>query len=193
MEFVRTFIAVELDELWHEELARLQDRLRRALWQDRDLKWTRPEGIHLTLKFLGPVPEVDLPGVCAATDMAVRGHVPFEVEASVLGSFPPRRPARVLWLGSQAVPAALIKLQAGLEQCLAEVGFEPEKRAYSPHFTLARVHGARAGEAVSRYLAKAGPVEGFPPLLVAALTVFRSDLTRLGAEYTVLHRVRLEG
>src|SRR5437867_392019 len=94
---LRLFIAIELPEAWTAALTRAQDTLRgRGL---DGLRWTRPEGIHLTLKFLGNVDERRVPELGASLEQAVAGLRPFTLRLSGLGSFgPPARP-RVVWAG----------------------------------------------------------------------------------------------
>jgi 2'-5' RNA ligase len=103
------------------------------------VRWVRPENIHLTLKFLGNVQEETLGNLCAALEETCAGHKPFDIGLVRLGAFPSARRARILWIGVDAGSDQLRALAADLESALIPLGFEREKRAFTPHLTLARV------------------------------------------------------
>jgi 2'-5' RNA ligase len=106
--------------------------------------WAKRPTLHLTLKFLGDVEEDELPEVVAAVARASSGVATFDFETSSLGAFPsPRRP-RVLWLGVKPSDE-LFGLHAALEDELAELGVQRERRRFHPHITLGRMRDPRAG------------------------------------------------
>jgi 2'-5' RNA ligase len=117
-----------------ETVQRLNDKVR----------WVRPDNIHLTLKFLGNVQEETLGNVCAALEKTCAGHEPFDIGLARLGAFPSARRARILWAGVNAGSDRLRALAAGLESALTPLGFEREKRAFTPHLTLGRVRSRPA-------------------------------------------------
>jgi len=184
---VRLFLAVDLPPALRAALGDLQGRLRArcAGW-----RWVRPEGIHLTLRFLGEVgPEHD--AECReAWREAVRPFPPFRFGLGALGRFPPGGRPRVLWVGVRELPEAgrLAGLAANLERAARERGFAPEGRAFSPHLTLARaVRGQRAQ-------APADDAHGIDEQVdVRRVVLFRSELLPAGARYTALDAFALEG
>ena len=174
--------------------------MRQGLWdaigpaRERGLpvKWVRPEGVHLTLKFLGDVDDAREPELRAAlTEAAGRGEprgVTIQIEG--FGVFPDFRRPRVVWAGVTPDPA-LELLQHGTEREFGPLGFPPEGRAFRPHLTL-----GRAGRD-----ARARDFEGFEGALAAmrfeetvvveTLDLMRSTLERGGAVYQAIHRERL--
>jgi 2'-5' RNA ligase len=179
---LRLFVAVDLSEEVREELRRLQDDLRRR--DLSSLRWVRPEGVHLTLKFLGETPVERVPAIEGALAEVVDGAAPFRLALGKLGTFGNRRGPRVLWLDIAGDAQRLKDLQAMVERALIEAGFPPEERQYSPHLTLARVpqpSGPGMAERVTRALdAVAAPRAEFE---VREVALIRSILQPGGAVY----------
>jgi 2'-5' RNA ligase len=111
---------------------------------DDKVRWVRPENIHLTLKFLGNVQEEILGNLRAALKETCAEHEPFDIGLARLGAFPSARRARILWAGVDAGSDRLRALVTDLESALTPLGFEREKRAFTPHLTLGRVRSRPA-------------------------------------------------
>ncbi|NNF59348.1 MAG: RNA 2',3'-cyclic phosphodiesterase [Rhodothermaceae bacterium] len=109
---------------------------------DPALKLPAIEDLHLTLHYLGNTPQEDLAIVGEALEDATEGLPPFEVEYRGLGAFPSTERPRVAWVGVQEPEGGtrLRDLQRAVGRALRDVGYRPEKRAFHPHITLARVH-----------------------------------------------------
>ena len=103
------------------------------------VRWPDPANLHLTLKFLGEVPDGDVPGVCEAARRAATRSAPFSFALRGLGCFPPKGPARIVWAGVEPQGDGLLECQKAVEDEMAELGFRREGRAYSPHLTIGRV------------------------------------------------------
>ena len=103
------------------------------------LSWTAPGAMHLTLKFLGQVPEVRVDEIAAAVRSALFGVRPFEIEVSGLGGFPDVARPRVLWAGVGAGAPELARVAAAVDRALLPLGFPLEERGFTAHVTLARV------------------------------------------------------
>src|SRR5947199_323890 len=101
---MRCFVAIELPPAIKERLCELRTRLAEL---DSLVRWTRPEQIHLTLNFLGEVPDSDLAQLCSAMQLAVSTLPPFDLEIAGCGCFPPHGPPRVIWAGVTAPPELL--------------------------------------------------------------------------------------
>lgn len=160
--------------LWPDDDTRLAlRRSTRALVRHCGGRPVPPENFHLTLAFLGNVPE----GQCEAVRVAAGAcHLePLTLQLDTAGYFPA---ARVLWVGPQETPAALARLAADLAQAMRPLGLPPEARAFQAHLTLARKVASPPALPVLR--AVAWPVEGF------ALVESRTRAS--GARYEVLHR-----
>jgi RNA 2',3'-cyclic 3'-phosphodiesterase len=130
---MRAFIAIELPVTIREALAREQARFRAVC---PDARWTRPGGVHLTLKFLGDISAEQEAQVKKALGQMERFEK-FTLRAQGLGFFPDARRPRVFWAGLEA-PPNLARLAAQVESSLAPLGFPPESRPFKPHLTLAR-------------------------------------------------------
>jgi RNA 2',3'-cyclic 3'-phosphodiesterase len=164
----------------------LQDSLREI---DAQISWTRPSNIHLTLKFLGGVTASRLERVKDAVERAAKGVKPFEIEVNGTGCFPSPRSPRVLWVGITRVPEDLQSLYEKLEDQLSGVGFEREKRKFSPHLTIGRIRTPHnASRVADSLIATTFAPEQFH---ASEIIVMRSDLKPTGSIYTPQAIVRL--
>jgi RNA 2',3'-cyclic 3'-phosphodiesterase len=151
---MRAFIAVELPPEIRTALSEIQARLQAHLSSDSrgdsELRWTRPEGIHLTLKFLGEISERQSAEVVKLLRrIAPSGR--FTVEIRGYGFFPDRRRPQVLWAGVIA-PPALAELARRIDRTTASIGFPTERRTFAPHLTLARFKSPRRQPALEALL-----------------------------------------
>ena len=125
MEKIRSFIAMELPQDLKVQLAKLQSRLK----TDRPrVKWVSPDGIHLTLKFLGDVDAARIAQVTQAMTEAVKGIQSFELTVGQLGVFPNPQKVQVVWVGLEGDLTTLDSLYRQLEDSMAKIGFPPENR-----------------------------------------------------------------
>ncbi|MEO8456379.1 MAG: RNA 2',3'-cyclic phosphodiesterase [Chloroflexota bacterium] len=192
MANLRLFVAIELPAGVLASLNKVQHELQRDPALAR-LRWTRPEGIHLTLSFLGTVPEERGGEVEAAVARAVVGVAPFDLGLGKLGTFGGKRAPRVLWVDVGCDRESLTRLHGQLGRELAPLGFPPEERAYSPHLTLARVP-PEVSRDVAEPLANAVSTLAAPAGSFRAeeLALMKSDLRPGGAVYTQLFAAALE-
>lgn len=179
---MRAFVAIALPEEIHAELARRQQAIRAVC---RDARWTRPEGIHLTLKFLGEISDTQAKLVTEAL-AAFGGFENFSVEVRGFGFFPDARRPRVFWAGLEA-PPALASLASRVEDAMEGSGFDREQRAFNPHLTLARFKTPRpqpelAGLVEQRKDLSLGRFE------VSEFFLFESKLSPAGAQYRPVAR-----
>jgi len=182
MEKVRSFIAIEVPQTLQARMGELQRELKRA---EADVKWVRPEGIHLTLKFLGSISLEDIEKLTLAITPAVASWVPFEVRLFSLGCFPSSRNPRVLWLGVDRGGAEVLSLQRAIEKKAAEAGFLPETKPFKPHLTLGRVRSPKGMNPLIQAMEKHKDAEiGF--FRVNEVHLFQSELKASGAVYTKL-------
>ena len=133
----RLFVACELPVEVRDAVGGLVESLREQ--SDGAVRWVNPQSLHVTLKFLGEVPERQLPAVKLALQEAVVRHSAFFLELSSIGTFGGREGLRVMWA---AVAGDVLRLEAlgrDVNRALAVVGFEPETRPFRPHLTLGRV------------------------------------------------------
>ena len=184
-ESVRVFCAVELPEEVRAAVGAHAARLRRD-FPDARASWARPEGLHITLKFIGEVEPARVEDLSRAAGAAVEGFQPFRLSIEESGTFPPRGAARVLWLGVKDESGQLARLQRQLEQACAANGFPREPRAFKPHLTLARLRTPKDAHALSE--AHRHTTFGPYHFQVSELLVIRSELGPGGSRYTPLSR-----
>jgi 2'-5' RNA ligase len=164
---IRAFVALELEQALKDGLAQAALGLRGLL---PGVRWVAPEGIHLTLRFLGPSRPEQLQRLEPALAAAAR-------------ACPPLAP-RVLWVGLEA-PPALLTLQAACETAARAAGYAPERRPFRAHLTLGRWR-----ERAARPLL---PALDLGATVLGRLVLFRSELRPQGARYTPLATFALAG
>jgi 2'-5' RNA ligase len=180
---IRAFLALDPPEEILREVGRIQDRLRKLV--HGDLRWVRPEGIHLTLKFFGDISENAVESISAVAGHAAAEAGPFELAIGGMGVFPDLSRPRVVWLGMNGEVARLVTFQQGLERALGEIGFPPEERPFRPHLTLGRIKSPKGLTGLAEVLEKEKTVTA-GSFTASALSLFQSDLTPRGAVYTRL-------
>ena len=185
---MRAFIAIDIPESVRGALGQMQAKIQTSLAhsdiakrnRESDIRWNRPEGIHLTLKFLGEISEAQVKQV--ADDLAaVQPFKKFPIEVKGFGFFPgPARP-RVFWAGVEA-PPDLAQLAGQIEDHLEKLGFPREPRNFNPHLTLARFKDSRPHPSLRALVEQQGnPSFGlFEP---AEFFLFESKLSPRGADY----------
>lgn len=194
---IRTFVAIELDAPLRKALAQaqadLRNRLQKAIGPDVRIQWVRPESVHLTLKFLGDIPEERVPEIVAALARVTEACVRDTVDVGGLGAFPDARMPRVLWVGLSGQVEGVARLAADVERALVALGFAPEPKPFNPHLTLARIkeRSRDIGRALAadRMLERAAPIG---TVMVNAIALMKSELKPSGAVYTKLCEVPLK-
>lgn len=182
---MRLFVAVDVPETLKDAIQRqVVDALRSAV---PGAGWTRPEGRHLTLKFLGEVDPDRLPAIEEALGAEVGGHEPFRAAFDRVGGFPSLRRPRVLWVGIAQGAEPMASLAGSVDAACASLGFQPEGRPFRGHLTLARFKVPK-------------PLDDLPPVDVPAesfevgeVVLFQSQLHPKGARYTALRKFPLTG
>lgn len=179
---MRIFVAVDLPEELHAKVADVQ-----AKFDDFKFKFVDPEIVHITMKFLGDVPEEKIEDISKALDSV--SCEPFEATVRGVGVFPKPRFAKVIWLGCEGDFEKLYKL---VDESLTPFQFSKDLHPFSAHATLARI----------KYLPKKKK-EDFMKLLeelkdvdvgnmqVDSIRLKKSTLTPTGPVYETLHEVKL--
>lgn len=183
---MRAFIAIDLPGWIRDRLREVQDKLKGK--QGSKISWPRPDGIHLTIKFLGDIEEKEIEEIGKVLERVAEGIAPFRLSVEGVGAFPTISNPRVIWVGVKTEGENLLLLRKGLEEGFAQLGFEKETRPFQPHLTLGRI----------KYLGdKKGFIEGYRALggiklggfLVEGIVLFKSELKPTGAVYTRLKEV----
>jgi len=190
MEQIRSFIAIKLPEELRLEL----DRLQTSLKVDKPrIKWVDPNGMHLTLKFLGNVPAAKIDAITHAMTESAAKISPFQLEVGRLGAFPSLKKVQVVWVGLGGELDRTRQLHKSLEAGLSRLGFAAEKRAFSPHLTLARVGNDASSDERQRFgeLIAAANFETDKVITVNSIVLMKSQLTSRGAIYTKISSAEL--
>ena len=183
------FCAFELPAAVRSRIDEHSRQVREAA-PDAAASWSRPENIHLTMKFFGNVDQAQVPVITAAAARVVKEFSAIQIEVGKTGVFPrPSRP-QVLWIGIDDPSGALLKLQQRLEDEFALEGFAKEDRAFRPHLTIARIRRPQN----ANKLAEVHLDLEFSAVAVrmGELILFRSELSPKGSKYTAISRHRLE-
>ncbi|MBI4626401.1 MAG: RNA 2',3'-cyclic phosphodiesterase [Verrucomicrobia bacterium] len=176
----RLFVALALPAPVRDALAALAQPL-------PGVTWTRPEQLHITLRFLGDVP-VDKIEPMIARLAGVR-VAPFVLPVEGTGAFPPNRPPRIVWAGTGSGHPHLFQLRQRLDDSLLAAGVQFDVRTFHAHATLARC-SERAGAALTHWLHVHREFAA-PPFWVDAFELYASDLQPGGAVHTLKHRFPL--
>jgi 2'-5' RNA ligase len=180
---MRAFIAIDLPESVRAALRRKQASFRSA---SPDARWTPPEGIHLTLKFLGnEVSDAKVKEVSESLKSLGRFEG-FAIGLKGFGFFPDARRPTVFWVGVEA-PASLVQLAEQVEEAMRKIGFAREPRAFRPHLTLARFKVPKPQPALQALLTQQGEQE-LGNFEVSEFFLFESKLSPQGAEYRKVER-----
>jgi 2'-5' RNA ligase len=184
---MRLFIAIELPPEIKQGIAKVQEQLRTA---GANAGWTRPEGIHLTLKFLGEVEESRTDDIKKALAAAVGSNDKLNLSIAGAGAFPNGKNPRVLWLGVTGDVEKLGSLQAAVENAMTGLGFEREERKFSPHLTLARIKFPKPRDNWQQKIESIRDVK-LGEFEADRVSLMKSELKREGAVYTEVGRIEL--
>jgi RNA 2',3'-cyclic 3'-phosphodiesterase len=191
----RLFVAIELPSAWLEAFRQFTDAMRELLassseTSDARVRWVRPEGIHLTLKFLGEVPATRRPAIETAIAEAVPTMPQLRLEAAKVGWFARRGVPQVIWVGVGGQLQELSRLAGHIDDGLSKAGFARERREFAPHLTLGRFHDDTPAVLRQRVVELATQLEltETEPFEVEAVVLVRSHLGRSGATYEIVGR-----
>jgi RNA 2',3'-cyclic 3'-phosphodiesterase len=184
-ERLRLFVAAPMPGELLERVAALMQPLKHH-WPGA--RWTDTSNQHVTLKFLGWVDEGQLEAIRASCDQVASSHRAAELALGVLGAFPSKTRVRVLWIDIEDASGLLARLAGALDDALEPLGFEIEKRGFTPHLTLARLK-------TPLRMTAAWPDLDLErePWTCDELVLFRSHLSPKGARYEIVDTFGLTG
>jgi 2'-5' RNA ligase len=183
---VRLFMALGLPASVRRDLADVQARLAGG----GVVRWVRPESTHLTLKFLGDVPESRVRLASEAVMDVAGRHPVLDLDLGGLGRFPSRGRPRVVWMGVENAPA-LERLRDDVEDTFARVGFSRDPKSFRAHITLGRARGTLEAP-YARVLARACETEDYRARVrVEKVDLMQSHLGQSGARYEAVTSARL--
>jgi len=187
---IRAFLAIDPPEPVYEEMAHIQNHLKKTI--QGAVGWTRPAGIHLTLKFFGSVGQADIDLLSEIVEKRSAQAEPLELEVKSLGVFPDARRPRVIWLGTVGDVERLTILQKNLDRDFADLGFEQEQRPFRAHWTLGRVKSPQGLTGMDRAMEWGANVSA-GAFTAGSLILYKSELKSQGAVYTRLAEHILKG
>ena len=179
---MRLFVAIEFDEPFWKQLVKLQDSLRTAA---PDVSYTRPENLHLTLKFIGELEETKLPQLCDSLNQVLKMRE-FTIALTALDFLPERGPIRIIGAAVNG-GGKLEVLQTMVDVACGRLEIPMDNRRYRPHITLARARRPLPRSSTAKLISSAPvtPVES----LIDSFVLMQSRLSNKGAGYLPLHHV----
>ena len=183
----RTFVAVEIDSAIRTKAVELIGALRAA---DADVKWVEAENLHITLQFLGEVPNDLIAPVCKAVEQGAAEAPAFDLEIGGAGAFPNSNRPRTLWIGAKAGAEQMAELHENVALALSELGCQDEERRFQTHLTIGRTRSGRNVAELGRLIREQAEFHA-GRMRVEKATVFSSMLVRGGPLYRVLGTARL--
>jgi 2'-5' RNA ligase len=193
MNTIRAFIAIELPTAILARLRETQEQLKPQM-PENCIRWVHTDGIHLTLKFLGDVPQSQLTQIKATLAQAGQDIPAFTFTVGQAGCFPNAQRPRVVWVGVQEPSGTLTRLRDAVEAAIAPLGYPTEDRVFHPHLTLGRV-GRDASRDDTRQIGRviaAANVGTLGQVDAREIALIQSHLKPTGAEYTPLMRAELK-
>ena len=186
---MRLFVAVDPPKEIKDAIRSLQTSLKTGV---SGISWTRGEGFHCTLKFLGEVADSRLPELIRALQPAAAA-TSFTLGVRRLGVFPGWSNPRVIWVGLEPARPELDQLRRSVESALAPLGFAPEEKAFHPHLTLGRVKDRFGLGQLPQRLKADSERTDLGSFAVDRFILFQSNLRPDGAVYTPLYEYPLGG
>jgi 2'-5' RNA ligase len=182
MKTIRAFIAIPLPAEVKSVLAEVIQGLAVQV-PDRSVRWVKPQLMHITLRFLGDTAEPILPSLADMLDNIASQQSVFKLRVDKLGCFPNDKRPRVIWVGLSGQLDAACALKQDIDKSLLPLGWEHEKRSFSPHLTLGRVKDSRKLRGIQW---QADVEQVIVP--VRTIQLIESELHSTGPIYTVRHK-----
>ena len=190
---VRSFIAIPVPAEGLQALTATVKWLEPDL--GRSVRWVRPEGIHLTLKFMGDIPAGIVENVLEALQPVAAQFSPFNLAISGLGVFPNLQRPRVLWAGVHGDLETLSNFQSAVDDAVGKLGLPKEQRAFSPHLTLGRVRrDVPDGQLwkIGQVMAD-GELSGAPAWTADTVNLMRTELDPAGSRHYLVGSATIGG
>lgn len=184
---MRVFIGIDLDEAARADIEKFLKPFKKI---GTPIRWTKPENVHLTLKFIGEVPEEKYTRIEQALTTNDFNIGAFDLELVGCGKFGRGSDLNIFWIGAKK-NEPIERLYQGIEAVLQKIGIPKEKRAFTPHLTVGRNKKRFNFKPIFELIEEkaATPIAG---LRVSAFQVFKSDLYSSGPVYTILKEIPID-
>ena len=187
---IRSFLAFELSAEMRSTVSGVYENVRNSRLE---VRWVRPQGIHITVVFMGDVREEDIAHIGNEVGKVCSEFAPFQASLKGMGCFPNSRNPRVIWIGLEGDIERMSNFREDLEKSLVPFRVKAEKRGFNPHLTLGRFKKpsrdeSEIGELIHKHKNLTSPV-----CALHELVLFKSDLKPGGAIYTKMLSCPLSG
>lgn len=186
MADIRAFIAVDLPQQIKMDIDRIIAGFRR---DDSGVRWVRAANLHLTLQFLGDIPQESVAILAESIRGNLKSFGPFNAALSGMGGFPNLKRPRVIWIGTGEGTEKLEELAGKVEKCCVESGFGKADKPFSSHLTIGRVKLPKGLENLTNRIEKTD--YNTPLFPINEVAIIKSDLSPAGPKYTKLEVVTL--
>ncbi len=178
---IRTFIAITIPD----DIKNTIGKTVKPLMATRaDVRWIEIENLHITVKFLGNVEIGKIRSIeKVVTEIAIH-YKPFEIIFENIGWFPNMKRPRVIWIGVRN-NSILTRILLDTDEMLSKIGFEKERRQFSPHLTIGRVRSAGGYDTLKNSLIKLTK-SNFGNMTTQSLSLMKSELSPAGVKYTLM-------
>ncbi len=182
-KMIRAFLAIDPPPEVLERIVRMQGILRKKI--PHGVRWVNPDGIHLTLKFLGNIFPSNRESILSLLPGIAEAHRSFTLSAGRIGVFPGISKPRVIWIGIGGESQELVSLRQDIEDSLETAGFAREDRPFRAHLTLGRIKNPRTLQGIEEVIARGRDFDA-GSFSADKVLFIKSDLTPAGAVYTNL-------
>lgn len=185
INYIRAFIAINIEEEIKEGLCQLISKLR----NDEDqIKWVKRESFHLTLKFLGNINISQIEDIYKQLQIIASNNLPFKISLSSLGVFPNEKRPQVIWVGIEEGSKELIKIAQEVEDALEEMDISKERKKYTPHLTIGRIKRIKKREEFIKRIKNVNILKS-NCFTAKKLNLMKSNLTPKGAIYATVKEI----
>ena len=188
-EKIRSFIAIPLPQNIKDYLSSLISDFKKT---GADVKWVKPENIHLTLKFLGAQEPETLEKIKVILDKIAQDKFAYTMEISLIGVFPKLEFPRVIWVGLSIGDKETKIIAKELDEKINKLGIPKEERAFSSHITIGRVRSSLNREKLTLALKNCVIEEGKLKFSADKIILYKSTLLPGGPIYEAIHETSLK-
>lgn len=184
---MRTFLAIDIPQRYKEIFSDIQNECKKF---NPDIKWVEKENLHITIKFFGEISPPTLSTLKQKLNLV--SYTPFKLKLYNIGYFPDEKNPRVIWIGIEDNSDSLKKINEVIEKILENLGFEKEKKFFSPHLTIGRVKSKKNFDKLLQIFKKYESVS-FGEFDVEKIILYKSELFPTGPVYTKICDFLLKG
>ncbi len=179
--FLRCFIAIDIPKEIKENISEVINLLSKY---GADIKWVKPENLHITLKFLGKTQDLLISKIKEELSHVISLYNPFHIKIYGTGMFPAVKRPRIIWIGVEN-SNVLISLKEDIEESMSMLGYQKEEKEFNPHLTIGRI---RSHKGIQNIIAALNNFKDkfFGNIMIERIKLMKSDLKPEGAEYTCL-------